>query len=125
MFCIRFVHVVAGLLVVGHGVAATVTHKLLRAWEVQLAAIKAKVNMIQAGLSSSSATAEDAYQLEHLLHQVCTFLHSSDGPGAHAVVSSLETREKWTHGGRSQFDCLLDADLIYLQDKRCLQGHNQ
>ena len=92
--CIGLVHVVAGLLVAGPGVAVTVTHKISCAGKLQLAAIKAKVNVIQAGLSSSSATAEDAYQLEHLLHQVCTFLHLNDGPVTSSVVSSLNDKEK-------------------------------
>ncbi len=37
---------------------------------VQVAAIKAKIDRIQSGLSDSHATAEDNYQLERLLHQV-------------------------------------------------------
>ena len=37
---------------------------------MQLAANKSKIDGLQAGLSTSQATAEDAYQLERLLHQV-------------------------------------------------------
>merc|ERR1711971_828651 len=42
---------------------------LLRCVNLQLAVIKAKIDGIQAGLSTSQATAEDSYQLERLLHQ--------------------------------------------------------
>lgn len=45
---------------------------------MQLAAIKAKLDGLQAGLSTSQATAEDAYQLERLLHQVSILQPEAD-----------------------------------------------